>query len=105
MPGATEFGRMPENEWNAAVLAAGDRFDCAHLTAKDLFTRDLDPPFLEQHVRSRARQATRDLSEGSTALYGRLIAEGLRVRYRTFRVRKCGPARQLKREPSSVTHD
>ena len=72
----TEFGRMPENEWNAAVLAAGDSFDCAHLTAKVLFTRDLDPLFLEQYMRSHARQATRDLSEAGTALYDRLIAEG-----------------------------
>ena len=72
----TEFGRLPENEWNAAVLAAGGSFDRAQLRAKDLFTRDLDPLFLERYIRSRTRQAARDLSEGGTALYDRLIAEG-----------------------------
>jgi hypothetical protein len=71
-----EFGKLPQNEWNAAVLAAGDSFDHAQLTAKDLFTRDLDPLFLEQHIRSGSRQATRDLSENGTALYDRLITEG-----------------------------
>ena len=64
------------NEWNAAVLGAGDSFNRARLTAKDLFTRDLNPLFLEQHIRSDRGLATRDLSEGSTALYDRLIAEG-----------------------------
>ena len=72
----TEFGRLPENEWNAAVLAAGDSFNRARLTAKDLFTRDLDPLFLERHIRPDRDRATRDLSEGGTALYDRLIAEG-----------------------------
>jgi hypothetical protein len=71
-----EFGRLPENEWNAAVLAAGDSFNRASLTAKDLFTRDLDPLFLERHIRPDRGRATRDLSEGGTALYDRLITEG-----------------------------
>ena len=72
----TEFGQLPENEWTAAVLAAGDSFDHARLTARDLFTRDLDPLFLEQHIRRDSPRATRDLSEGGTALYERLITEG-----------------------------
>jgi hypothetical protein len=71
-----EFGRLPENEWNAAVLAAGDSFDRAQLTAKDLFTRDLDPLFLERYVRRSDSRAARDMSEGGTALYDRLISEG-----------------------------
>jgi NACHT domain len=71
-----EFGSLPENEWTAAVLAAGDSFDHARLTARDLFTRDLDPLLLEQHIRRDSVRATRDLSEGGTALYGLLITEG-----------------------------
>ena len=71
-----EFGRLAENEWNAAVLAAGDSFDGAQLTGRDLFTRDLDPLFLERKIRSGNRAATRDLSSDGTALYDRLITEG-----------------------------
>ena len=72
----TEFGSVPDNEWTAAVLAAGDSFDRAQLTAEDLFTRDLDPLFLERHIRADAPTATRDLSANGTALYDRLISEG-----------------------------
>ena len=72
----TEFGSMPDYEWKASVLAAGDSFDRARLTAKDLFTRDLDPLFLERHIRVDAPAATRDLSSDGTALYDRLISEG-----------------------------
>jgi hypothetical protein len=73
---SAEFGGLPENEWNAAVLTAGDSFDRAQLTARDLFTRDLDPLFLERHIRGSDSQAARDLSEGGTALYDRMITEG-----------------------------
>ena len=72
----TEFGSMPENEWNASVLAAGDSFDRASLTAQDLFMRDLDPLFLERHIRADAPAATRDLSADGVALYDRLVSEG-----------------------------
>jgi hypothetical protein len=71
-----EFGRLPENEWNAAVIAAGISFDRAGLTAKDLFTRDLNPLSLERAVREANRSATRDLSNDGTALYDRLISDG-----------------------------
>ena len=72
----SEFRSMPENECTAAVLAAGGSFDRARLTARDLFTRDLDPLFLERHVRVDSRAATRDLSADGTAFYDRLISEG-----------------------------
>jgi hypothetical protein len=72
----SEFRGMPENEWTAAVLAAGDSFDNARLTAQDLFTRDLDPLYLERQIRVDRQRATRDLSEAGTALYDRLISEG-----------------------------
>ena len=71
----TEFAAMPENEWCAAVLAAGVSFDRANLTARDLFTRDLDPLSLEQLVRADRRLATRDLSADGTALYDRIVSE------------------------------
>lgn len=72
----SEFRAMPENEWIAAVLAAGDSFDNAPLRAQDLFTRDLDPLYLERQIRVDSQRATRDLSYDGTALYDRLISEG-----------------------------
>ena len=72
----TEFASMPENEWNAAVLAAGDTFDRAKLTARDLFTRNLNPLLLERQVRASDPQATRYMSMDGTALYDRLISDG-----------------------------
>jgi len=71
-----EFSQLPENEWTAAVHAAGDSFDRARLTAKDLFTRDLDPLFLERQIRRGSGTDTRDLSAAGVALYDRLISEG-----------------------------
>ena len=71
-----EFRSMPENEWTASVLAARDSFDRAQLTAQDLFTRDLDPLFLERYVRADSHLATRDLSADGSAFYDRLISEG-----------------------------
>ena len=75
----TEFGRLPENEWNAAVLGAGDSFNRARLTAKDLFTRDLNPLFLEQHIRSDRGLATRDLSEGTRHRMTALLPRAVRM--------------------------
>jgi NACHT domain len=72
----SEFRYMPENEWTASVLAAGDSFDRAGLTAQELFTRDMDPLFLERHIRAGSRAATRDLSADGVALYDRLISRG-----------------------------
>lgn len=72
----SEFGRLPENEWTAAIIAAGESFDRAHLTSKDLFSRDLNPLFLERQIRTDRRRATRDLSADGTALYDRVISEG-----------------------------
>ena len=72
----TEFRSMLENEWTAAVLAAGGSFDNARLTAQDLFARDLNPLLLERQIRVESHTATRDLSADGTALYDRLISEG-----------------------------
>lgn len=72
----SEFRNMPENEWTAAVLAAGRSFDNAQLTADKLFVADLNPLFLERQVRTVNRTATRDLSADGTDLYNRIITEG-----------------------------
>jgi NACHT N-terminal Helical domain 1/NACHT domain len=72
----TEYARMPDNEWNAAVIAAGITFDRAQLTARDLLTKNLNPVLLEPAVRASNRRATRDLSADGTALYDRLISDG-----------------------------
>jgi NACHT domain len=71
-----EFSRLPANEWNAAVRAAGISFDRVRLAPKDLFSRDLDPLALERYIRSDRARATRDLSVDGTGLYDRLVAEG-----------------------------
>ena len=71
----TEFARLDENEWAAAILAAGDSFRRTSFTAKDLVIRNLDPLTLERHIRSANPTATRDLSADGTALYNRMITE------------------------------
>ena len=72
----SEFRDLSENEWTAAVLAAGSSFDNVRLTADKLFAIDLNPLFLERRVRTANGTATRDLSAGGTALYDRIISEG-----------------------------
>ena len=72
----SEFRSMPDNEWAAAILAAGESFNNAHLTAQDLFTRDLDQLSLERQIRVDGPRATRDLSADGSALYDRVISEG-----------------------------
>lgn len=72
----SEFRSIPDNEWNAAVLAAGDSFDNAHLTSQSLFTRDLNQLSLERKIRADSPGATRDLSADGVALYDRMISEG-----------------------------
>src|SRR5262249_54643712 len=72
----TEFGGLPQNEWNAAVIAAGDTFGRSQLTAAELFTRDLDPLFLERHIRKGNPRATTGLSDGRGRPYYHLISEG-----------------------------
>ena len=58
------------------VIAAGISFDRSQLSAAELFTRDLDPLFLERYIRRGNPRATRDLPEGGAELYDRLISEG-----------------------------
>jgi len=71
----TEFAKLADNEWQAAILAAGDSFRKVQFTVKDLLIQNLDPLTLERHIRKSNPSATRDLSAGGTALYGRVISE------------------------------
>jgi archaellum biogenesis ATPase FlaH len=70
-----EFRALDEGERTAAVLAARHTLNCARLTDADLFDADLDPIYLERHIRKGTRGATRDLSEVGSALYDRLLTE------------------------------
>ncbi|HZE31147.1 MAG TPA: hypothetical protein VE198_06895, partial [Actinoallomurus sp.] len=70
-----EFSGLPVNERNAAVLAVTDTFDGARLVEEDIFAADLDPLFLERHIRSEWPDAARDLAPGAAALYDRVLGE------------------------------
>ncbi|GAB2828124.1 NACHT domain-containing protein [Actinoallomurus bryophytorum] len=70
-----EFGGLPVNERNAAVLAVTDTFDGARLVEDDIFAADLDPLFLERNVRAEWPDAVRDLAPPAAALYDRVLGE------------------------------
>jgi len=70
-----EFDGLSENERNAAVLAVSDTLDSARLVDRDIFAADLDPRFLEKHVRGERPRAARDLSHAARGLYDRLLPE------------------------------
>lgn len=70
-----EFAGIPDNEWQAAVLAAGDALRRARFTDSDVFEGDLDPLYLRAKVTAAATGLTRDLSDAGTALYERLLTE------------------------------
>lgn len=70
-----EFSGLPENERTAAIIAAEDVFSKAKLKEQDIFDADLDPLYLEKHVRSGDASLTRDLGDGSSALYQYIVTE------------------------------
>ncbi|MEV4570158.1 NACHT domain-containing protein [Nonomuraea sp. NPDC049419] len=70
-----EFNSLPDNEWQAAVIAAGETFNKSALTSETLFSRDLDPLYLERWLRAGLPKATRDLSYDATSFYDRLLSE------------------------------
>jgi len=70
-----EFRGMPDNEWEAAVLAVGDSLRRARFRDADIFAGDLDPLYLRRKVSAASPSASRDLSEDGTALYFRLLTE------------------------------
>lgn len=70
-----EFAGMPDNEWDAAVLAVGDTLRHASLTDRDVFAGDLDPLYLRRLILPNSAIATRDLSEAATVVYDRLLTE------------------------------
>ncbi|HEX6470400.1 MAG TPA: NACHT domain-containing protein [Streptosporangiaceae bacterium] len=71
---AHEFTGLPPNEREATLLAVADSFERARLTDADLFATDLDPLFLERHIRASGPDATRDLDSRAVALYDLLLA-------------------------------
>lgn len=68
-----EFANLPENERQATILAVAETFNKAKLTNRDLFDSDLDPLFLERHVRLAVPNATDGLSQDAIELYGRIL--------------------------------
>lgn len=66
-----EFGRLPENERDAAVLAVADTFDNAKLTNHDLFASDLDPSRLYRAVKPLGTRFASSLS--APELYDRIL--------------------------------
>jgi hypothetical protein len=69
-----EFAGLAPNEREATLLAVADSFERARLTDADLFATDLDPLFLERHIRASDPNATRDLDARAVALYDLLLA-------------------------------
>lgn len=70
-----EWRRLGDGEKTAAALAVRDALDRVPLTDRDLLAQDLDPLYLERHVRARSPLAARDLSEAGSALYDRILRE------------------------------
>lgn len=70
-----ELAGMPDNEWQAAVLAVGDTLRRAQFSDEDIFAGDLDPLYLQRKIVVGSPYATRDLSEAATEVYGRLLTE------------------------------
>ncbi|MQA94440.1 MAG: NACHT domain-containing protein [Streptosporangiales bacterium] len=70
-----EFADVPENEREAAVLAVADTFDASRLHDTELYAQDLDPLYLERHIRATTPIRVRDLSPGAVALFDRVLAE------------------------------
>jgi hypothetical protein len=70
-----EMARMPDNEWEAAILGVGDTLRRAQFTDEDIFSGDLDPLYLRRKIAAGSARATRDLSEAATEVYGRLLTE------------------------------
>lgn len=70
-----EFGGIPENEREAAVLAVADTLDRAKLTNRSLFAADLDASRLFRAVLPRGRRFTSTLSQDATELYERVLRD------------------------------
>jgi hypothetical protein len=70
-----EFRDLDEGERNAAIIAVTETFNQAKLTGRALVIEDLDPYFLERHVRKFQGTNTRYLSQDGTALYDRVLAQ------------------------------
>jgi hypothetical protein len=70
-----EFRDLGEGERSAAIMAVTETISRARLTDRVLFAGNLDPLYLEGHVRRFIADATRDLSGGGIQLYDRVLAQ------------------------------
>ena len=70
-----EFGGLPENEREAAVIAVSDSFGQAHISTDLLLNQDLDPLRLEDYVRATGVQERALLSAAGNTLYEHLLRE------------------------------
>jgi hypothetical protein len=73
-----EMAGMPDNEWEAAVLAVGDTLRRVTLSDADTFAGDPDPLYLRRTVAAGSPKGTRDLSEAGTEIHRRLLTQVLR---------------------------
>jgi hypothetical protein len=70
-----EFGNVPQNDREAAALAAADTLDKAKLTNSSLFAADLDAFRLFRAVEPLGRRYTNTLSQDTTSLYERILRD------------------------------
>jgi hypothetical protein len=71
----TEFGGLPENEREAAILAVADSMERAGINSKLLLSQDLDPLALEDHVRRTNMREQALLNPAAEVLYDHLLRE------------------------------
>lgn len=73
----TEFGRVPADEREAAVLTVRDTFAATPLTDESLFHADLDARLVERQLRPAGRAILRNalLSEGGQEIYWLVLRE------------------------------
>lgn len=75
---AGEYRSVPENDKNAAVYEVALTIEAASLTNRVLYEQDLDPRYLERHIRGSNQECNRviaSLGPNAGALYSRLLAE------------------------------
>jgi hypothetical protein len=71
----SEFGGLPANEREAAVLAVASAMEKAGITSDLLLSHDLDPARLEAHIRSSSPRQREDLISVAQVLYDQLLRE------------------------------
>jgi hypothetical protein len=98
-----EFGGLPENERSAAVLAVADAIEQASITSELLFSKDLNPLLVEDHVRATGVKDRAQLIPAADVLFDRFQRVDVRVVLAPVRSRPVrharaggfGPARRI----------